>query len=66
MGELHDLVYVRKSESNMWELVISSYHVGFNGQIQVVKLSGRSFYPLNHLNSPWFRIFNDRWISVGP
>lgn len=64
MGELHGLVYMWKSEQHVG--IGSSYRVGFNGQIQVVKLAGRSFYPLNHLDGPWFRIFNDRWISMGP
>jgi hypothetical protein len=45
-------------------LVLYFYHVSFKDHIQVVKLDDRSFGPLSHLASSWFRILI-RWNSVG-
>lgn len=41
-------VYVWKSEDNLGELVLSFYHVGLRGHIQVLGAGGTFLYPLSH------------------
>jgi hypothetical protein len=41
-----------KSEDNMWELVLSFYHMVSGDQTHIVKLVGKCLYLLNHLGWP--------------
>lgn len=41
-----------KSEGNFWELLLSSYHMGFGIQTQIISLGSKPLYPVDHLPSP--------------
>lgn len=45
----HTTVHMWRSEDNLWELFLSSYHVGPRVQTQVIVHSGKHLYLLNHL-----------------
>lgn len=44
--------YMWKSEGNFWELLLSSYHMGFGIQTQIISLGSKPLYPVGHLPSP--------------
>ena len=45
-------LYVRRSENNLWELVLSFYHMWPEDQTWVIRLNSKHLYRLSHLTSP--------------
>lgn len=45
-------VCVYKSENNLPELVLSSYHVGLEDQTQVIRFGGKHLYLMNDHAAP--------------
>jgi hypothetical protein len=54
---VHASVHKLKPENNLWEPVLSIYHMGSRDQILVVKFSSKYLYLLSYLASPSSFIF---------
>jgi hypothetical protein len=46
---MHAFSYVRRSDDNLLELVVSFHHVPYGNQTHAVRLSGKCLYLLAHL-----------------
>lgn len=49
---IHVTVYVRRSEDNLEELVLSFHYMGSGDQTQVIRLGGKPLYPLSRFAGP--------------
>jgi hypothetical protein len=54
-------IYVRRSEGNLWELVLSFHHVSVRDGTQVVRVCNKDRYKLGHL----FSLHNSKCVKEG-
>lgn len=52
-GRAHAIAYELKSGDNLWEPVLSFYHLGHRAQIQIIRLDNKYLYPLPFLAQQW-------------
>lgn len=50
------MLYLWRKQDNLWELVLSSNHVGSKDKTQVVRLAANTCTQPSHLSSPSFNL----------